>query len=148
VTSCDTNILFAACDADSPHHAAARTFLASHAGDSEFCLCEQVLLELYCLLRNPAVSRPPLSALQAVSCIRQLRANPHWRIVDVVPGQGGMDDVWRLAEQDAMPFRRVFDLRLAFTLLGHGVTDFATRNARDFRDVGFARLWDPTAPRG
>jgi len=145
VTSCDTNILFAACDADSPWHGPARAFLLRQARQSDFCLCEQVLLELYCLLRHPAVSRPPLSAGAATGIVRQFRANPQWRIADVVPGQGIMERVWQAAEQEGLPFRRVFDLRLAQTLLHHGVTDFATRNLRDFAGAGFARVWDPTA---
>ena len=27
----------------------------------------------------------------------------------------------------------------------HGVSEFATRNVSDFRDFGFARVWDPLA---
>ncbi len=145
MTSCDTNILFAACNADSAHYQAARLFLHKNMHDSEFCLCEQVLMELYCLLRNPAVSRPAMGATQAVAIIRQFRTNPQWRVVDVIPGQGIMERVWEMAEREGLPFRRVFDLRLAFTLRHHGVANFATRNTRDFGGIGFARVWDPTA---
>jgi uncharacterized protein len=57
--SCDTNIIFPACDATAVHHQAARAFLAHYRRDDRFCLCEQVLMELYVLLRNPAVCRNP-----------------------------------------------------------------------------------------
>ncbi len=144
MTSCDTNILFAVCDADSPRHVKAREFLAQHGADESFCLCEQVLMELYCLLRNPAVCRKPLRAGEAVAVVHRFRSNRFWRVVDVVTGHGVMDRVWQMAGADGFAYRRIFDIRLASTLLHHGVTDFATRNMSDFRDVGFKTVWDPT----
>jgi len=41
-----------------------------------------------------------------------------------------------------------FDIRLAKTLLYHGVDAFATRNLKDFASCGFARLFDPCAECG
>lgn len=141
--SCDTNVLFAACDEDNRHNAKARAFLEEHDRDPSFVLAEQVLMELYVLLRNPAVSRPPLSAADAALLIARLRANPHWRIVDV-PGEGGiMTELWRFAAQEGFAYRRIFDVRLALTLRHHGVTDLATANTQDFADLGFDRVWDP-----
>ena len=145
MTSCDTNLLFPACDSDSPFHEQARDFLAEHAHNDRFCICEQALLELYCLLRNPAVSTPPLDAATATAVIQRFRHNPFWSIVDVVPGAGIMDRVWRRAAATDFAYRRVFDLRMAMTLRHHGVTEFATRNRSDFRRCGFARVWDPLA---
>jgi uncharacterized protein len=145
VTSCDTNVLFMTVNADAPGHAAAVAFIAQHRTDQRFLLCEQVLAELYCLLRNPAVTPRPLDAAEAVAVIQRFRANPAWRIVDV-PGEARiMDSVWRDAGQHRVAFRRVFDLRLAATLRHHGVVFFATRNTRDFTGLGFERVWDPTA---
>ncbi len=60
MTSCDTNILFEALEVNRPGHATARRFLDNHRDDSDFALCELVLVELYVLLRNPAVARRPL----------------------------------------------------------------------------------------
>lgn len=145
MTSCDTNVLFAACDRDSPHHAAAREFLQARAGRTDFCLCEQVFMELYCLLRNPVVCRPALSAADAVATVRAFRSNPRWRIVDVVPGRGIMEQVWTHTAGRAFAYRRIFDTRLALVLRHHGVTDFATRNLADFDGFGFTRVWDPLA---
>lgn len=144
--SCDTNILFAACDADSPHHVKALAFLSGHRAAHDFCLCEQALMELYCLLRNPAVCTRPLPAGEAAAVVHAFRANPFWRIVDVVQGQGIMDRVWALAATGGFAYRRIFDIRLAATLQHHGVREFATRNVKDFRDGGFAKVWDPTLP--
>jgi toxin-antitoxin system PIN domain toxin len=143
--SCDTNIFFAACDADSPHQAKARHFLTTHGANASFCVCEQVLMELYCLLRNPTVCKRPLAAGDAAGMIHAFRSNRFWRIVDVVPGQGIMDQVWRLAAKDDFAYRRIFDIRLACTLRHHGVLKFATRNTKDFRHAGFQTVWDPTA---
>jgi predicted nucleic acid-binding protein len=102
-------------------------------------------MELYCLLRNPTVCHVPLSADKAVATIQALRANPVWRIVDLVPGHGIMEQVWQHAGTRAFAYRRLFDARLALVLKHHGVSEFATRNSSDFRDFGFARLWDPLA---
>jgi len=143
--SCDTNVLFPAFNKDSRSHDRARQFLESVAGRADFCLCEQVLMELYSLLRNPTVCRVPLSADKAVITIQGLRANPVWRIVDMVPGHGIMDRVWQHAAHRDFAYRRLFDARLALVLKHHGVSDFATCNTSDFRDLGFARLWDPLA---
>jgi len=143
VISCDTNILFAAFDTDNPANRKARAFLDEHAADHCFVLCEQVLTELYCLVRNPTVSQPPLDAGAAAGLIATLRSNPAWRIVDV-PGEARiMDAAWDIARQRGFAYRRIFDLRLALTLRHHGVTEFATGNCRDFADIGFSRVWDP-----
>lgn len=42
--------------------------------------------------------------------------------------------------------RRIIDARLALTLRHHGVTDFLTRNVRDFEGLGFARVTNPIDP--
>lgn len=105
-------------------------------------------MELYCLLRNPAVCRKPLSALDAVEIIQGLRSNPHWRVVDVTLGGTVMDQVWKRAAESGFAYRRVFDVRIAATLQHHGVTQFATRNMGDFDGLGFDRVWDPLSNAG
>jgi predicted nucleic acid-binding protein len=147
MTSCDTNILFAALNRGSTEHLLARQFLLEHADSSRFVLCEQVLMECYCLLRNPAVTKQPLTAVAAADIVGRLRSNPHWRIVDVPPTRDCMENVWQGAGQDHFPYRRIFDLRLAFTLCHHGVTIFATRNLKDFATCGFERVFDPCSVR-
>ncbi len=141
--SCDTNILFPACDAESPFHHKARSFLQEYAARDDFCLCEQVLMELYCLLRNPTVCSEPMSANDAVGVIECFRSNPRWRLVDMVQGRGIMKKVWAAASGQDYAYRRIFDTRLAFVLRHHGVDSFATRNLVDFSGAGFKRVWDP-----
>ena len=45
--SVDANILFHASSSRSPLQETAHGFLNSHSQDTEFCLCELVLIELY-----------------------------------------------------------------------------------------------------
>ena len=144
MTSCDTNILLVALEASRPGHALAREFLDERKNDSDFALCELVLMELYVLLRNPAVARRPLTGAEATSIIGALRSNPRWNILDYPgPGAGVMDALWKQASAPDFARRRIFDLRLALTLRHHGVTGFATVNGKDFQDAGFERVWNP-----
>ena len=143
MTSCDTNILFHACRPDDRHHKRAARFLEDRLDDQAFVICELALVELYTLLRNPAMTTHPLTAAEAVATVEQFRQHPVWRIVDY-PG-GLMAGVWNLAAQPAFARRKIYDVRFALTLRHHGVTEFATRNLSDFRDFGFKRVWDPCA---
>ena len=140
--SIDTNILFAALEATAPHHEQARTFLESHRDNDSMAICELVLVELYLLLRNPAVVTNPLSAGAAGRLIQAFRHNPRWRLVENAPV---MEAAWEHAIRDPFARRRLIDVRLALTLRHHGVTEFATVNGSDFRDFGFHRVWNPLA---
>ena len=80
--SCDSNILLYSLNAGCPEHARAQEYLAEAALDRDFVACELVLLELYFLLRNPAVLRHPLSAAEAVAVVQQYRRNPRWAVID------------------------------------------------------------------
>ena len=141
--SCDTNVLFAACVGENDSHDRIADFLSSYKNNRDFILCEQVLMELYCLLRNPKVSIHPLSAPEAAQPIQTFRSNPCWRIVDVPEDASVMRNVWEFAKRPGIAFRRVFDRRLSETLLFHGVDTFATRNVRDFSDAGFTSIVNP-----
>ena len=141
MTSCDTNILLHAYNADSRSHAAAVRFLRGLRTNAGFVVCELVLVELYILLRNPAVVARPLSAHRAVEVCRQYRQNLCWGVVDY-PG-GLMEEIWQRAAREDFGRRCVFDARLALTLRYHGVSDFATANVKHFTDYGFDRVWDP-----
>lgn len=140
--SVDTNILLYSQNADCPECSLALGFLQDISGREDVVICELVLVELYLLLRNPAVLASPLPASKAVAVCRAFRANPKWRLVENAPV---MPAVWESAEIEQFPRRRIIDLRLARTLQHHGVTQFATANIKDFRDAGFDRVWNPLA---
>jgi len=141
VKSCDTNILLYYLNRDCPEQDAAARYLEANWRRQDFALCELVLLELYVLLRNPAVLSKPLRSATALNVIRQFRNHPHWAIIDY-PGSL-MDAVWKQAEAPDFPVRGIFDARLAYTLLHHGVREFATRNTRHFQHFGFEKLVNP-----
>jgi predicted nucleic acid-binding protein len=54
-----------------------------------------------------------------------------------------MSRVWEAAARKNPPRRRIFDARLAYTLLHNDVSELATHNVKDFRDFGFERVFDP-----
>lgn len=140
--SADTNLLIHAADPDSPHHLRALAFFAGlDGGDEEFVLCELVLVELYMQLRNPALFAKPYTAKEAAQHCIALRQNPSWRCVDYDPLVS--HKLWTWAAVTKAGFRQIIDARLAFTLLHHGVSSFATANQKHFSGFGFAKVWNP-----
>ncbi len=143
--SFDTNLLLYSLNQDCAEYSDARAFFASlPAASGAVAICELVLVELYVLLRNPAVLNKPLDPAEAVVLIQTFRQHPAWVLIDY-PGETSsvMDELWRLAAEPNIGRRIVFDARLALTLRHHGVTEFATRNAGHFTGFGFTRLWNP-----
>jgi toxin-antitoxin system PIN domain toxin len=143
--SFDTNLLLYSLNQDCAEYSDAGAFFASlPAAPGTVAICELVLLELYVLLRNPAVLKSPLASVDAVSIIQTFRQHPTWLLVDY-PGETStvIDEIWHWAAQPNIGRRVVFDARLALTLRHHGVTEFATRNETHFAGFGFTRLWNP-----
>jgi predicted nucleic acid-binding protein len=138
----DTNLFIHAADPDSPRHEEARGFFAG-LGDfeDEFVLCELILMELCMQLRNPAVFRKPYSAKESASYCDALKRNPNWRCIDYDPLVS--PSLWKWAAQTKAGFRQMIDARIAYTLLHHGVTRFATANIKHFKPFGFAEVWNP-----
>ncbi len=140
--SIDTNILLYAQNSDCPECSRAAGFLDACSDQSAVVLCELVLVELYILLRNPAVVAHPLGAKAAARVCQAYRQHPRWRLVENAPV---MDLVWKTAAGEGFARRRIIDARLARTLQHHGVTELATVNTRDFAGLGFKRVWNPLA---
>lgn len=138
--SIDTNILLYAQNRDCAEHQPARTFIQECAGRHDIAICELVLIELYQLLRNPAVLRAPLDAPDAAGVCQIYRDNPRWALIENAPV---MDQVWATAARPGTARRAVFDARIALTLRHHGITGFATRNPSDFEGFGFMNLINP-----
>lgn len=140
--SIDTNIILYFQNRDCAEHSAAVAFLTECADRDDVAICELVLVELYQLLRNPAVLEYPLDAPEAVQVCQAFRRNPRWALIENAPV---METVWTFAAQPGVARRRLFDARLAYTLRHHGVQELATRNVKDFDGLGFERVWDPLA---
>ncbi len=138
--SIDTNVLLYAQNQDCPEHDPAAAFLVECADRTDVAICELVLMELYQLLRNPAVLMRPLDGPEAAEVCQTFRHNRRWALIENAPV---MNDVWVLAATPGIARRRLFDARLALTLRHHCVDEFATRNINDFSDFGFSHVWDP-----
>lgn len=144
--SIDTNILLHAINKDSPSHKAAFAWITSIQRDEDVAISEFILAELYGLLRNPAVLRHPLSADEAAEVIHTYRTHPRWCLIGFPSESRSLHDaLWKKAAVKTFAFRRLYDARTALTMIAQGVTEFATVNAKDFRDVGFRKVWNPLA---
>lgn len=140
--SFDTNIIVYALHEGLPRHEKAFQFLGELAENKHVVISEQVLLEVYLLIRNKTVFPYPCSPEEAVSICRRYRENPSWGLIEC---ESVMEDVWAYSAGGLFPRRRIIDCRLALTLIKAGVTEFATVNVKDFTEFGFDKVWDPTA---
>ncbi len=138
--SIDTNVLLYSLNRDCPEHGRARRFMQQCGERSDVAIAELVLVELYVLLRNPAVVSHPLGAAEAAAACRPFRAHPRWALIENAPV---MSRLWELVAAPGCPRRRIFDARIGLTLLHHGVRELATRNVKDFDGLGFERVFDP-----
>ena len=93
ILSLDTNLLLYAQNRDCPEHESARRFVEDCAARDDIAICDLVLLELYQLLRNPAVLSTPLNAPDAAAVCATWRDNPRWALIENAPV---MDKVWAL----------------------------------------------------
>ena len=141
----DTNVLLYSLNPDSIWHEAAVSFLLKNLGvpTVRVAITDYVLVELYVLLRNPAVMAKALTARAARDLV-----TAYWDVPNVlrVENANVMDEVWNLAGGKDFARRRVFDARLALTLKQGGVTEFATANVKDFEGWGFEKVWNPLLP--
>lgn len=108
--------------------------------EDEMVICELVLVELYLLLRNEKIIYKKLSPQVICTLINKFRTHPTWRLIENAPV---MTEVWKQTATQQFARRRIFDIRLAFTLQHHGVKQFATANTKDFKGLGFDKVWNP-----
>ena len=139
--SLDTNILLPAVESRNPNHQRAVAFLDSLQDRQDVAICEFILLELYVLLRNPAVLAKPLSPGAATDVCQAFRQHPRWQVIGFPPDSRSFHDAfWPKLRTAGFARRRAYDWRAALILLKQGVTEFATANEMDFRDCGFKRV--------
>jgi len=144
--SVDTNVLLARIDTDNPNHLRALNLFESLDGRDDVVISELVLLELYVLIRNPAVLAVPLAAASAVDVCQGIRRHPRWQVVGLpAEGRAFHDAFWPLLRRSDLGRRVAFDIRLGLSLLRAGVEEFATANTKDFGELGFKRVWNPFA---
>lgn len=144
VTSFDANILLYSYSQASPFHARARRFLEELTPRDDVAVSELVLVELYTLLRNPAVLVRPLGAAKAVEVVQAYRRHPRWMLLGFDLDSVSLhEQLWAAAADTSSGRRRIYDARLALALRLQGVTAFATANVKDFGGFGFDRVWNP-----
>ena len=142
--SLDTNILLPAVESRNKDHLRAAAFVRALSEREDVVIGEFILLELYGLLRNPAVLAKPLSAEAAVDVCESFRQHPRWQLVGFPSkGRAFHDLFWPRLREKSFARRRAYDWRAALALQQQGVKEFATVNVRDFKGLGFARVWNP-----
>jgi toxin-antitoxin system PIN domain toxin len=138
----DTNLFIHATDPDSVFHDSAKRFFHWVSSEADnFVVCELVLVEIFILLRNPAVFKKPYTAKEAAGYCRALKSNPEWRCIDYDAAVSAK--LWEHASKSKAGYRHIIDARLALTLRHHGVNEFATVNTKHFEDFGFQKVWNP-----
>mgnify|MGYP003648086011 CR=1 FL=1 len=141
----DTNLLLYAMNRSCAEHEVAKRWLeAAMAEPREWIFSDQVLFELYRLLRHPRVMDRPLSAAEAVDQIGWFREETGFLHCgyDESRWAGVMEAVASQGERNGL---LVHDAVLAETLRAHGVVEFHTRNMRDFAGFGFFAVVNPWA---
>jgi predicted nucleic acid-binding protein len=140
----DANILLYAYAEAAPDNQSARNFIEGLRLDPAVAISEFTLAEFYLLLRNPVVLNKPLSPAAATGVIDAYRRHPQWRVLGFPPASRVVhDELWRFAKRPQFARRRLYDVRTALSLLAFGVTEFATANIKDFKGLGFKRVWNP-----
>ncbi len=139
----DTNLLLYAMNRGCTEHAAAKAWLeGALKAPREWIFADQVLFELYRLLRHPKVMSRPLTAKSAVAQISWFREETGFL-------HCGYDEsrwtgvVQALTKQGDRGGLLVHDAVLAETLRAQGVKCFYTRNVGDFSDFGFFEVVNP-----
>jgi toxin-antitoxin system PIN domain toxin len=138
--SFDTNVVVHSANVDSDHFPAARDFLQQMAGRNDVVICELMLVEVFLKLCNGKIFKNPMTPSAAGAYCERLRQNRNWRLVESAPV---MPEVWKWTRRKDFAIRRIIDVRLGLTLRHFDVEEFATTNSKDFRALGFRRVWNP-----
>ena len=79
----DANVLYAALVRTEETSEKALAIIQELSGRDDVVIAEQTLIETYGLLRNPIITKPPMTGPEAVGTLDRIRANPHWKVVDI-----------------------------------------------------------------
>ena len=140
--SLDTNILFYAINSDCVEYQKCKSLVDEALKEPDsWIIADQLWFELYRLLRNPVVLEKPLSAAEASSTVKWYRESSGWLQCSWEPDL--MKDIYDIWDKDDFSARKCFDIRLALTLMNHGVTEFYTRNADIFKALDFFKVINP-----
>ena len=76
----DANVLYAALVRTEETSEKALAIIQELSGRDDVVIAEQTLIETYGLLRNPIITKPPMTGPEAVGTLDRIRANPHWKV--------------------------------------------------------------------
>ena len=139
----DTNLLLYAMNSGCVEHARARPWLeGALAEPRSWIFADQVLFELYRLLRHPKVMAKPLSTKEALGQISWFREETGFLHCGYEESRwaGVLRAVESQGERSGL---LIHDAVLAETLRAQGVERFYTRNVSDFSGFGFFELVNP-----
>lgn len=140
--SLDTNLLIYAANQGCTEHAIARQLAESILAEpQEWMLADQVLFEYYRALRNPVILEHPLTAKKAAEQVRFLREEAG--CMHCAYSLDLWDSVWPHLSKKALRGIGVFDAILAVTLQANGITQFYTRNVKEFKRFGLFEVINP-----
>ena len=140
--SLDTNMLIYAANQSCEEHAVARELAESLLAEpQDWMLADQVLFEYYRALRNPVILEHPLSARQAANQVRFLREEAG--CLHCAYSSDLWDSVSPHLSKESLRGIGVFDAILAVTLQANGITQFYTRNVREFKRFGIFEVINP-----
>lgn len=130
-TLLDTNVLVYATLPTAPQHRAAYAVCADAlAGDPQYCVTPQILIEYYATLTNPKRVDPVRTSAEAQAALDR------YRTIHLLHPTPEVFDEWvQLITMLGATGQDVFDLLLAATMLVHEVTDILTYDARMFAQV-------------
>jgi uncharacterized protein len=136
----DANVLLYAYNADSPHHAAARTWLQSAFNAEETIgLPWQTVFAFVRIATNPRAVPRPLAGDEACDIVSQWLARPNVTVVD--PGQRFWEIFRKQVSEARVSGPLISDAALAALCVEHGATLYSTD--KDFRRFRGLTLVDP-----
>ena len=136
----DANVLLYAYNADSPHHAAARTWLQSAFNAEEtIALPWQTVFAFVRIATNPRAVPRPLAGDEACDIVTQWLARANVTVID--PEERFWEIFRKLVGEARVSGPLISDAALAALCLEHGATLYSTDN--DFRRFRGLTLVDP-----
>jgi toxin-antitoxin system PIN domain toxin len=136
----DANVLLYAYNADSPHHAAARTWLESAFNAEEtIALPWQTVFAFVRIVTNRRAVPRPLGGNEACDIVTQWLARPNVTVID--PEERFWEIFRKLVSEARVSGPLISDAALAALCLEHGATLYSTD--KDFRRFQGLTLVDP-----
>ena len=138
----DTNVLVYAHDVTSPYHEACSRLLgAAQQTNARLCLTPQTLAEFFAVVTSPKRVTTPRTPREATDAIEALLSRPGVSLLHIPPAVVAR---WiELVRTHPVSRQRIYDLQLAATMFGNGITRLYTYNDRDFEGIAGLELLVP-----